>query len=101
VPPSVENLLRIVRRVFLAAIVLFATVYLCDYLSLRLKIPANRIGSVQMQRSWAVTMKDRKTEFMFDPPQAEECVNSLFPHFGDSPCWYAERHRKQRVVVDP
>jgi hypothetical protein len=101
VPPSVQNLLRIARQVILAAVVLLATVYLCDYLSLRMKIPASRTGSVQIQRSWAVTMKDKKTEFMFDPPQAEECVNSLFPHSGDPPCWYAERHRKPRVVVGP
>jgi hypothetical protein len=90
-----------VGRVVLAAIALFATVYLCDYLSLRLKIPAGRepLGSVQVQRSYAVTMKNKKTEFMFDPPQSQECVNSLFPHFGDSPCWYVEQHRKQRIIV--
>jgi hypothetical protein len=87
----------------LAAMAVFATVYLCDYLSLRLKIPAGRVplGSVQIQRSYAVTMKNKKTEYMFDPPQSQECVNSLFPHYGDSPCWYVEGHRKQRIIVGP
>jgi hypothetical protein len=88
-------------RVFLVAMGVFATLYLCDYLSLRLKIPAGRepLGSVQIQRSYAVTMKDKKTEYMFDPPQSQECVNSLFPHYGDSPCWYVERHQKQRIDI--
>ncbi len=88
-------------RVFLVAIALLATIYLCDYLSLRLKIPAGRepLGIVVVQRSYAVTMKNKKTEYMFDPPQSQECVNSLFPHFGDSPCWYVAGHRKQRIIV--
>jgi hypothetical protein len=85
VPPSVERLLGTLGRIFLAAVAVLATVYLCDYLSLRLKIPAGRVplGNVQIQRSYAVTMKNKKTEFMFDPPQLQECVNSLFPHYGD------------------
>ena len=100
-PPSVERLLGVVGRVLLAAAALLTTVYLLDYLSVKLKIPASRepLGSVVVQRSYAVTMKNKKTEFMFDPPQSQECVNSLFPHFGDSPCWYVEGHRKQRITV--
>jgi hypothetical protein len=29
---------------------------------------------------------------MFDKPQSMECVNALFPHYGDTPCWYMKRH---------
>ena len=78
-----------------------ALVYVGDYVSLRFRIPNNRdqFGSVIVQRSYAVTMKDKKTEYMFDPPQTQACVNSLFPHYGDSPCWYLANHQKQRIEV--
>jgi hypothetical protein len=36
---------------------------------------------------------------MFDPPAPQDCVYSLFPHFGDSPCWYLSRHTRQQVNV--
>lgn len=83
--------------------ILLGTLFACDYLSVRFHVPAGRepFGSVQIQRYYAVTMKDKKTEFMFDPPQMQACVNSLFPHFGDPPCWYAERHKKQRIDMGP
>jgi hypothetical protein len=42
-------------------------------------------------------MKDGKTQYSFDPPAPQDCVNSLFPHFGDSPCWYLKRHTRQTV----
>jgi len=42
-------------------------------------------------------MKNGKTEYTFDPPVPQECVNSLFPHFGDPPCWYLSRHKRQQV----
>jgi hypothetical protein len=42
-------------------------------------------------------MKDGKTQYAFDPPAPQDCVNSLFPHFGDLPCWYLNRHKQQQV----
>lgn len=73
------------------------TIFLCDYFTL--KYSSQPTGSVQVQRYYAVTLKNKKTEFMFDPPEPETCVNSLFPHYGDSPCWYLARHKKQRVDI--
>jgi len=76
-----------------------AVVYVCDYVSLRYRIPNNRVqfGSVIVQRSYVIPMKDGKTQYAFDPPAPQECVNSLFPHFGDLPCWYLNRHTRQQV----
>jgi len=80
---------------------LFAVVYAGDYLSLRFQIPGRRpqFGSVTVRRSYAVPLKNRTTEYMFDPPAPQECVNSLFPHFGDPPCWYLSRHTRQQINV--
>lgn len=76
-----------------------ALVYVCDYLSLSWRIPGNRaqFGSVMVQRAYVIPMKDGKTTYAFDPPAPQDCVNSLFPHFGDSPCWYLKGHAKQQV----
>lgn len=89
------------KRIVLIPLLLLALVYACDYLSLSLRIPNNRqqYGSVMVRRSYAVPMKDRQTEYMFDPPAPQDCVNSLFPHFGDSPCWYLRKHTRQQVDV--
>ena len=86
-----------VRAVVLAGVLLYAG----DYLSLRYRIPNNRepLGSVMVQRSYAIPLKDRKTEYSFDPPAPETCVNSLFPHFGNPPCWYLSHHTRQQVNV--
>ena len=76
-----------------------ALVYVCDYVSLRYRIPNNRqqFGSVMVQRAWVMLMKSGKTDYAFDPPAPQECVNSLFPHLGDVPCWYLNRHKRQQV----
>jgi len=88
------------KRIVLIPLLLLALVYACDYLSLSLRIPnRQQYGSVMVCRSYAVPMKDRQTEYMFDPPALQDCVNSLFPHFGDSPCWYLRKHTRQQVDV--
>ncbi len=89
-------LLYTVRFVVLAGALLYGG----DYVSLRYRIPSREpFGSVMVRRSYAIPLKDRKTEFTFDPPAPEACVNALFPHFGDPPCWYLRRHTRQVVNV--
>jgi len=76
-----------------------ALLYGGDYLALRLRIPGNRepFGAVDVQRSYTVPLKSGRTEYYFDPPVPQRCVNSLFPHFGSPPCWYLRRHTRQVV----
>lgn len=76
-----------------------ALLYACDYVSLRYRIPNNReqFGSVMVQRSYVIPTKSGKTDYSFDPPAPQDCVNSLFPHLGDLPCWYLNRHTKQQI----
>jgi len=40
----------------------------------------------------AAEMKNGRVEIYFDHPEIRECVHSVFPHFGDPPCWYVRRH---------
>lgn len=102
---SREDLERILRHVLGLAIVslvgLLAIVYAGDYLSVRYRIPGNReqFGTVTVQHYDAVQEKSGKTEFIFNPPAAQTCVQALFPHFGYPPCWYLMRHTEPRTDI--
>jgi hypothetical protein len=93
------------RRMFFAAILALAAVvalaFLIDFLIFRLRVAANwnPYGSVVVDHYYAVGEKSGKTEFMFDPPQAQPCSHSLFPQSGYQPCWYLSRHPEQRTNV--
>lgn len=85
----------------LLVLLLLGILYAGDYGLLRYRIAAQRdpYGLVTVHRYYAVEKKNGKTEFMFNPPQDEPCVHSLFPHLGMSPCWRLARHPEQRVDI--
>lgn len=90
------------RIAIIAVLCLLGTVavaYVCDTVALTYRLPRNRIqyATVMVQKSYVIPMKDGKTQYSFDPPAPQECVNALFPHNGDPPCWYLSRHTKQQV----
>jgi hypothetical protein len=89
------------KRIWPAAAGVVILTYAADDLSLRYKIPASRqaVGSVQVRKVYAVKRKNGSTEFLFDDPASVDCVNSLAPHLGLSPCWYLERHTEQREDI--
>lgn len=88
------------NRVVAAVLAVPVVVYGMDFLSLRLRIPNREpIGSVEVQRSFEVALKNRKTEYMRDEPRPMPCVRSLLPHYGDKPCWYLARHTKQTIKL--
>ena len=72
-----------------------------DFALFRVRVLANRnpYGSVVVRRTYAVLQKNGKTQFIFDPPAPENCVNALFAHSGMQPCWYLKRHPEQRTDI--
>ena len=42
-----------------------------------------------------MSLKGDRTEYQDGGFQKETCVYALFPHSGDSPCWYASRHTEK------
>jgi len=79
---------------------LVAIAYAIDYGVFRYRVAANRgFGQVTVNSYEAVRQKNGKTEFLFDPPQAQSCANSLFPRAGYPPCWYLQRHTEQRTDI--
>ena len=88
---------KLARAAFYLATVI-VLVYLGDVLSLRFRLPHREpLGSVTVQRYYALHKSKQKTTFMFADPQPQTCVRSLFPHFGYPPCWYLRRRTEQRI----
>ncbi len=98
-------LIKTLRKVLLLSVIaiagLAAVTFVADYGILQLRIASGRnpYGSVTVRHYYAVGEKGNKTEYIFDPPQEQTCVNSLFPHGGDAPCWYLRRHPEQRTDI--
>jgi len=78
-------------------LVFCALLYAGDYAAVRYRIPRGRdpFATVEIQPYYAVPLKGGKTEFIFQKPENQVCVRSLFPHLGHNPCWYVRRHRDQ------
>ncbi|HET9180282.1 MAG TPA: hypothetical protein VFQ24_18150 [Terriglobia bacterium] len=78
-----------------------AVVYAGDYSVARVRVAKklDPYGVVQVRRSYAVTMKNGKPEYFFEPPADQTCLRSLFPHFGYPPCWYLRRNAVQQVKM--
>lgn len=90
------------KRALLILAAAAIAVWTGDLLSVRYGFPGHRstYGSVTVRRTYAVPEKNMKKEdYFFLDPEAQTCVNSLFPHFGYPPCWYLERHRDQQVQM--
>jgi hypothetical protein len=92
---------QFVFKSLLLLLVVFAALYAADYGFLQIRVARNRepFGTVTVHRYYAVQKKNGKTEFMFDPPQDQQCVHSIFPHLGYPPCWRLERNPEQKVNI--
>ncbi len=93
------------KRAILAVLFLLGLVYAADYLQLRYRVWRNHdpYGTVTIQILYAISEKGapgtNRTEYTSGGTQDEPCVNSLFPHFGYSPCWYLRRKPERRISV--
>lgn len=99
------NLRTRLRRILVAAILIVlgtaALAYGLDFTIFEIRTATNRnpYGSVTVNHYYAVLQKNGKTQFIFDPPQDQTCVNALFPHQGSLPCWYLSRHPDRRTDI--
>ncbi len=86
-----------VEVILIAAVIVYAV----DYLVWRYRVgnKRNPYGTLTVQFYYAIQEKNGKTEYDFQPPQQETCVNSLFPHAGYSPCWYERKHTQKEIRI--
>jgi len=91
------------KRVLGITILTVFAAYVGDYVTVKYPLLGKRqaLDSIEVQRDFAIHRKDRQIEYTRTIAEQEECVVSLFPHFGDPPCWYLRRHTQQHVDVDP
>jgi hypothetical protein len=73
---------------------------------LRLRAAYPRLGkaydSVQVERLYAIALKNGRTEYELDAQQPEvtvTCVRTLFPHQGYPPCWYVRRNSQKLIPM--
>jgi hypothetical protein len=97
----IKKFLKRLLAIGLTAILTLTLVaYGIDYAVFRYRVANNRaFGQVMVQSYDAVAQKSGKTQFLFNPPQAQTCVNALFPHAGYTPCWYLQKHPEQRTDI--
>ena len=76
-----------------------ALAYTIDYAMFRHRVATNHqpYGQFTVTSYDAVPQKNGKTQFIFNPPEVQTCVNALFPRGGYPPCWYLQRHTEQRI----
>ena len=96
---------RFLKRVLvfslMSALSLTLLAYAIDYAIFRYRVSTNRqpYGQVTVQSYDAVAQKNGKTQYIFNAPEAQTCVNSLFPHDGFTPCWYLQKHTEPRTNI--
>jgi hypothetical protein len=90
---------RLVLRGILGLIAAAVLVFSADYAVLRFRVATNgnAYGTVTVRPYYAIPQKSKKTELMFEDPQDETCVNSMFPHMGMTPCWYRRTHKQEQM----
>jgi hypothetical protein len=90
------------KRALFVIVLAGAVAWTADWLTLRHRIAqdAAAYGWVEVHFRISVHMKNKRVETNPDLPQMVECVNSLFPHYDDLPCWYLERHKNQDQDLD-
>lgn len=102
---TAQKLRELLRRIFLGTILVVLgtalVAYGVDFAVFRIRVASNRnpYGSVVVSHYYAILQKNGKTQFIFDPPQPETCVNALFPHSRMQPCWYLSRHPEERTNI--
>jgi hypothetical protein len=92
---------KILAGIVVVVVAAAALSYAVDYLSWRYRVGSghNPYGKLTVQFYYAIQEKNGKTEYDFQPPQQEICVNSLFPHAGYSPCWSERKHMQKEIRI--
>src|ERR1700753_2179082 len=101
-----SRLSNIFKRAVVGILIAVAAAFVVDYVVLRAKVMFPKLGdatgTVKMTRLYAIPQKNGRVEFELDANQPEvmmPCVHSLFPHMGNSPCWYLKQNADKPIPV--
>ena len=93
---------RILEFTLLGLIAALALVWASDYALVQYRIGAKRnmFTDLRIDHLYTSTNKWNQVEWSRGNPDTERCVYSLFPHFGDPPCWYLTKRTLQVTNTD-
>jgi hypothetical protein len=95
------GIVRVVKQKIIIVIAVAGLLYLGDFLSLRLRIPArDTFGSVTVHTYYSIKLKNGRTEYDYAGDHDIACSNSVFPQLGVKPCWYARGHTDEQINID-
>jgi hypothetical protein len=92
-----RRILKVVLKILAGAVLLTLSAYGCDDLYARLR--HKPFADVHVDRVYAVAEKFNQLDYVRSTPVTERCVYSLFPHFGNNPCWYVMSHTLRIIKV--
>jgi hypothetical protein len=95
----VDRASLVAKGLLLAAVLSLLGVWVSDYAWLEYRTGHDTAGQAfgSVTFYYATLLKNGRTEIFYDQPQTEVCVQSLFPHSGYRPCWYAVKSQVRMV----
>jgi hypothetical protein len=98
-----KRLLVVARISVIFILASLAIVYAGDYLYARLRLahntPGDPIDAISFQPTYVIAQKDGRAAIVLGAPETQQCVRSLFPHFGFAPCWYLKQASEKPQVI--
>jgi hypothetical protein len=96
---------QIAGRVIVAVLLLTAFTFVLDYFVLRVRMlhATTTFEHLTRKRLLAIKVKNGTYQYELDqvnPTETLTCVHSLFPHFGDQPCWYLKPRLDRPIPIN-
>jgi hypothetical protein len=94
-----KNWKRVLKNVAVPLLIILAVSFALEDVSVRFKIPKSRdpLGSITVHRYYVLFKSKEKANVWPAGDITQTCVQSLFPHLGYSPCWFAGLRTEQRI----
>jgi hypothetical protein len=96
----------LLERLVIGLALLIAFAYATDYVYLRVRLLHPKTNdpfeTMTTPRILAISEKGNKVSYEIDelhPTQTLVCVHSLFPHYGNQPCWYVKKDFGQPIPM--
>lgn len=84
-----------VARIASLVLVGLVLMYTGDYVAARMR--GGPIETVPVTQYYVIPLKNGQTQYASAGSKDVACVEALFPHFGDRPCWYVRRHTEEWI----
>ncbi|MGC2401851.1 MAG: hypothetical protein WA510_18795 [Acidobacteriaceae bacterium] len=88
---------RLLVRIAQGLVTLLVVLYLGDLIGWSVRSRAEVSSTVQVEQFLRTPLKGRKEEFDYMGMVDQPCVRAIFPHHGEIPCWWLERHKIQWI----